>query len=164
MATRLVKALDAANGAEQVVRCAGTEAVAGQLFRAAFQHELVMRYDDVKKTGRRADRAIAVQCGNGRLRQLAPEPHRSTMASAVMFAHAPNMARAAVSRQSARGDPDRAGATRSQSDIALLPRLDEDVVAALADIVAPGRVDVRNVSAQIDRRAGDASFEMPLPR
>ena len=45
------------------------------------QLELVMRDYDVQKAGHRADRAIAIERGNGRIRHHRPKSNRAAMAS-----------------------------------------------------------------------------------
>src|SRR5918993_3437999 len=57
---RLVKALDPAFRAEQMLGRPRPEAIACQLLTAALQSEIAVWHDDVDEAGHPADRAIAV--------------------------------------------------------------------------------------------------------
>jgi hypothetical protein len=66
-------------------------------------------------------------------------------------------------RQSTRGDPDWADASRSELEFALMGGLGENVVAALANVVAADGIDIGSLTAKLDRRTSHTRFEMALP-
>lgn len=83
MGARLVKALNAAMPAEQVLGAPRAEAVTRKRIVSAKQAEPFVRHHHVDETGHPADGAIAVERGHGRIGQIHLEPHRPTMASAL---------------------------------------------------------------------------------
>lgn len=64
-------------------RHAGAKTVGRQNLRALLEREIRVRNDDVQEAGHRANRTIAIERRNGRVRQARCKPHRPAMTAAL---------------------------------------------------------------------------------
>jgi hypothetical protein len=77
----LIEALHAATAAEQVLGSTCAEPIAGQRITARKKLELLVWDNHVQKARGAANRTVAIERWNGRVRQLGVEPNGSTMTS-----------------------------------------------------------------------------------
>src|SRR4029453_224132 len=80
VAARLVEAFHAAGRTEEMLRRPGAEAIAGEGIAPRNHFECLMGHHDVQEAGHRADRAITIKRGYGRVRHFRPEANRAAMA------------------------------------------------------------------------------------
>jgi hypothetical protein len=81
MGSGLIEAFDSAVATKEMIGRERAEPITGESSLLGDEFEILMRNDDVKKLSHRADRTIAAQGLNWRLRHFRNEPNRPTVAA-----------------------------------------------------------------------------------